>query len=49
MFNPLDKENLGKSVAEALQRQNIEPLPPSTPFQGAGAYAIYYTGKSSTY
>ena len=49
MFNPLDKENLGKSVAEALQRQDIEPLPPSTPFQGAGAYAVYYTGQSPTY
>jgi hypothetical protein len=44
MFNPLDKENLGKSVASALQRQDVESLPPIAPFQGAGAYAIYYTG-----
>ena len=49
MFNPLDKENLGKSVSDALQRRDVEPLPPSTPFEGAGAYAIYYTGKSPTY
>lgn len=43
-FNPLDKKNLGESVAEALLQQPISPLPPE-PFIGAGIYAIYYEGK----
>ena len=47
-FNPLDKHNLGQSVAEALLRQPVNPLPPS-PFEGAGVYAIYYTGSFSPY
>lgn len=42
-FNPLDKKNLGGSVAEALLAQPVGPLPPR-PFVGAGIYAIYYVG-----
>jgi hypothetical protein len=42
-FNPLDKKNLGTSVAEALLEKEVYILPPS-PFIGAGIYAIYYTG-----
>ncbi len=42
-FNPLDKRNLGQSVAEALLNQPVHPLPPDS-FEGAGVYAIYYTG-----
>lgn len=42
-FNPLDKTNLGESVAEAMLHQSVGPLPPS-PFIGAGIYAIYYIG-----
>lgn len=42
-FNPLDKKNLGESVAEALLLQPVHELPPA-PFIGAGIYAIYYTG-----
>jgi hypothetical protein len=47
-FNPLDKRNLGESVAEALLQIEIQPLPPK-PFIGAGVYAIYYTGSFSAY
>lgn len=43
-FNPLDKTNLGESVAEALLQQPIGPLPPDSSFYGAGVYAIYYEG-----
>ncbi|HEY4715269.1 MAG TPA: Eco29kI family restriction endonuclease [Candidatus Paceibacterota bacterium] len=43
-YNPLDKKNLGFSVAEALLEQPIVALPPE-PFSGAGVYAIYYFGQ----
>ncbi len=43
-FNPLDKKNLGESVAEALLQTAVGPLPPDEPFIGAGIYAIYYRG-----
>jgi len=47
-FNPLDKKNLGDSVAEALLNTNIHPLPPEL-FVGAGIYAIYYIGPFEPY
>ena len=47
-FNPLDKRNLGESVADALLETEARPLPPE-PFIGAGMYAIYYTGSFSAY
>jgi len=47
-FNPLDKRNLGESVADALLLTDIRPLPPD-PFAGAGVYALYYTGSFSAY
>ena len=47
-FNPLDKKNLGDSVAEALLNTIIHPLPPE-PFIGAGIYAIYYIGSFEPY
>ena len=47
-FNPLDKVNLGESVAEAMLHQQVGALPPS-PFIGAGIYAICYLGSFSLY
>jgi hypothetical protein len=47
-FNPLDKNHLGESVAEALLESDIHPLPP-VPFIGAGVYALYYTGPFPAY
>ena len=47
-FNPLDKTNLGESVAEALLHQPVTSLPPE-PFIGAGIYALYYTGDFQLY
>jgi hypothetical protein len=41
-YNPLDKINLGKSVAEALIDRDAEPLGTLPQFAGAGIYAIYY-------
>lgn len=48
-FNPLDKRNLGESVASALLKKEVGPLPPSERFTGAGIYAIYYTGNFRLY
>lgn len=44
-FNPLDKRNLAQSVANTLLSQLGDSLPPSTRFEGAGVYAIYYTAE----
>ena len=48
-FNPLDKKNLGISVADALLEKKAVPLPPRESFNGAGIYAIYYTGDFPAY
>jgi Eco29kI restriction endonuclease len=48
-YNPLDKRNLGVSVAEAMLSQDTVPLGTMTRFDGAGVYAIYYTGQFDAY
>lgn len=48
-FNPLDRKNLGASVAEALLSQDAVTLSALTEFKGAGIYALYYTGKFPAY
>lgn len=48
-YNPLEKENLGKSVADSLIKQKPVPLGSLERFLGAGIYAIYYTGDFDTY
>ncbi|MGH9541450.1 MAG: Eco29kI family restriction endonuclease [Terriglobales bacterium] len=48
-YNPLDKMNLGGSVAAALIRRPVVPLPPEAGFSGAGIYAIYYLGPFPIY
>jgi hypothetical protein len=48
-FNPLDKRNLGRSVADALVQQEFHPLPPAERFEAAGIYAIYYFGDLELY
>ena len=47
-FNPLDKKNLGESVADAALNSPVHRLPPE-PFVGAGVYIIYYTGNHPIY
>lgn len=47
-YNPLDKRNLGISVADALLERSVTALPPEK-FAGAGIYAIYYTGDFAAY
>jgi len=48
-FNPLDKRNLGVSVADALLARDPIRLAEVKPFKGAGIYALYYTGNFSAY
>ena len=48
-FNPLDKKNLGASVAEAMLEQPVRPLGDIPSFFGVGIYAIYYTGPFEGY
>jgi len=48
-FNPLDKTNLGESVADAMLQQPVGLLPPESAFVGAGIYALYYIGDFPLY
>jgi hypothetical protein len=48
-YNPLARENLGKSVADALLERSLGPLPPQERFIAAGIYAIYYHGPFKLY
>lgn len=41
-YDPLDYDNLARSVVHALLDQAPAPLPPDV--SGSGVYAIYYTG-----
>ncbi|MCW2349170.1 Eco29kI family restriction endonuclease [Sphingobium sp. B12D2B] len=49
VYNPLDKINLGKSVADALLAQPVHALGDIPPFEGAGIYVIYYRGPFPAY
>lgn len=48
-FNPLAKRHLGESVGQAMLRQPIVPLSELQSFDGAGIYAIYYSGEFPGY
>lgn len=43
-YDPLDYDNLAKSVVDALLTAAEKSLPPENTFEGAGVYAIYYHG-----
>lgn len=47
--NPLEKETIRTTVADALLNQPLVPLMSLAPFIGGGIYAIYYTGKFPAY
>lgn len=48
-YNPLAKMNLGRSVSEALLLRPVAPLTQTADLEGAGVYAIYYTGPFKPY
>lgn len=49
MFNPLDLENLGASIARAMGETDPVPLGSLPKFGGAGIYALYYSGEHPAY
>lgn len=48
-FDPLSYENLGASIARALEERPVVPLDSLGKFDGAGIYALYYTGPYPAY
>ena len=48
-YDPLDYDNLAKSVVQALLDTPKVSLPPHESFQGAGVYAVYYHGDFDHY
>lgn len=48
-FDPLDYDNLGASIARALDERPVQPLVGLPAFDGAGIYALYYTGDHPAY
>jgi hypothetical protein len=48
-YDPLDYDNIAKSIVEALLQQPAGPLPPNEKFDGAGAYSLYYKGDFELY
>lgn len=48
-FNPLESHHLGVSVAKALLAQKPVSMEDIQEFEGAGIYAIYYTGDFPAY
>jgi len=49
LFNPLDKKNLGKSIAIAILAQPAHQLRHIPKVYGAGVYVIYYKGPFHLY
>lgn len=49
LFDPLNVENVGVTLAVELLEQPFHPLPPDELFSGAGVYAIYYDGPHPAY
>jgi hypothetical protein len=47
-YNPLDKENLAKSVVNAFMARPMTGFPTDR-FEGAGVYALYYSGTHQPY
>ena len=43
-FDPLEYKNLGESIVRAMNEQPIHSLDNLEKFEGAGIYALYYTG-----
>lgn len=48
-FNPLDMHNLAKSIVNALDEVEPQPLGELVRFEGAGIYALYYQGSFKAY
>ena len=47
--NPVDKKNLAEGIVRRISLQPACPMPPDTPFIGAGVYLLYYVGSADLY
>jgi len=48
-YDPLDYDNLARSIVRALLEGDEHPLPPLQAFAGAGVYSIHYRGDFHLY
>ena len=48
-YDPLNYQNLARSVVTALLENEVSPFPPEVEFPGSGVYAMYYIGKLPFY
>lgn len=48
-YNPLDKNSIGDNIVKELMSRPCVPLPTTDVFEGAGLYAIYYSGPFPAY
>ena len=48
-YDPLDYDNLARSVVDALLDRETIQLPPDETFVGSGVYALYYSGQLPFY
>ncbi len=48
-YDPLDYQNLARSVVNAFLKRPERPFPPDESFEGSGVYAIYYHGGFQAY
>lgn len=48
-FDPLHYDNLGASIARALDERPVDDLATLASFDGAGIYALYYAGDHPAY
>ena len=48
-YNPLATDSIAESLVRKIHDTPCGPLPPTTPFVGAGVYIIYYRGPFSAY
>ncbi|MFO8056367.1 MAG: Eco29kI family restriction endonuclease [bacterium] len=49
VYDPLDYDNLARSVVNALLEREPEPLSSISSFEGSGVYALYYNGDFKAY
>ena len=49
LYNPLEKQNLARSIEAELLSRDVTPLDMLEPFSGAGVYVIYYSGPFALY
>ena len=48
-YNPLSLDELGRNAVRALMAYPTDTLPPAETFDGAGVYALHYTGLHPAY